>query len=75
MITRTTVTVDVYFHGDDFPDKLKLAEAVREEIEMDNYDSSGTSLDSADGLSSEVLDSYPWGDNEENLTVRELLSK
>lgn len=72
-IFQIEVTTTVYFYGDDFPDKIELASAVRDEIEMDNYDCNGTSLNTCENLPEDVLDSYPYGEGGNSKTVGEWL--
>ena len=74
-IFQIEVRTTVYYYGENFPDSDELSSIVADEIDIENYDSSGESLSSADieELPDDVLDSRPYGTGGGNHTIREWL--
>jgi len=72
-IFQIEVRTTVYFYGEDFPEDQDLIRAAWEEMQLDNFDTSGTDIDSTEGLPKDVLDSCPWGEGGDRHTIREWL--
>ena len=72
-IFQIEVRTTVYFYGEEYPENQEIIEAVTEEMYLENYDESGTSLNSAEGLPKDVLNSYPYGEDGDRHTIGEWL--